>query len=92
MSSVSFPEYRRLVLKELENTKVYRNFFAVLKAFIAVDGLDRFTDDTFTILKACYELDKPIQFTAERLDKLTDMTRMAVLIYIEELKKEKKES
>ena len=75
-----------MVLKELTKTETYRNFHSTTRAFQVVGGLDMFAKDVYPIIQACYELNKPVEYTAKKLDTLTEMTRMAALLNIAENK------
>jgi len=81
---ITFEAYRRLVLKELCKVEIYRNFHVTVRAFTGLDALDYLATNVFPILKSCYDLGKPIEFAAKRLDLLTEMQRMTAMLHVAE--------
>lgn len=71
MSENDFSKFRIDVLKELEDTDKYKFFFVCVAAFQKHGKLNKFTNDLFPMMQACYQLKKSIVFTAERLNSLT---------------------
>jgi hypothetical protein len=82
----TFKVYRRLVLRELENHKVYPHFKGTVTAFQRAGGLDQFSKDLFPMLKSCWELNYPVSQTARKLDDLTSMINMRAALYAVEAK------
>ena len=87
---MTFESYRKLVLAALQDTEKYRHFHGTVRAFEKVGGLDRFAADLLPMLRACYQLKKPITETARRLDTLTELIRMKGVLYVAELEQEKR--
>lgn len=84
--ALSFEAYRRAVLRELSKTRIYRNFHVTVDAFSKVNGTDQFAASLLPLLKACWKLGKSIEFTAQRVDTLSEATRMSAMLYQAEVK------
>lgn len=66
-----FSKFRIAILKELEDTDRYKYFFLCVRAHEKLGKLDKFANDLFPMLEACFQLKKSIGYTAEKLDSLT---------------------
>lgn len=75
-----------MVLKELKKTSQYPNFHSTVRAFANLNALDTFAKDMLPVVKACYDLNKPIEFAAQKLNTLTEMQSMIALLNIAENK------
>jgi hypothetical protein len=84
--ATTYKAYRRLVLRELENHKVYTHFKGTVKAFQRAGGLDQFAKDLNPMLKACWQQGYEVEATAKRLDTLTQMINMKAALYAVEVK------
>lgn len=82
--ALTFEGYRRQVLKELTKIKIYKNFHLCIDAFAKVNGLDQFAASLFPLIKSCWQLGKSIEFTAQRIDTLTEANMMAGMLYAAE--------
>lgn len=85
----SFEAFRRLVLKELTKVFIYKNFHTTVRAFEQVGGLDGFAAALCPLLKSCWQLGKSVEFTAQRVDVLSEATKMASMLYEAEVKYDK---
>lgn len=61
-----------------------------MRAFLEVEGLDGFSSSLLPLLKSCWQLNKSVEFTAERVDLLCDMTKMSAMLYEAEVKQDRK--
>jgi hypothetical protein len=87
---LTFEAYRRQVLKELTKLRIYKNFHVCVAAFAKVDGLDRFAESLFPLIKSCWQLGKSIEFTAQRIDTLTEANMMVGMLYAAEDKMDRR--
>ena len=87
---MTFEAYRRKVLKELSQVRVYKNFHVCVKSFEQAGGLEQFAASLFPLIKACWELDKSIEFTAQRIDTLTEANMVAGMLYAAEVEQDKR--
>jgi hypothetical protein len=81
---MTFEAYRRQVLKELTKIRIYKNFHVCVKSFADVGGLEQFATSLLPLIKSCWQLEKSIEFTAQRLDTLTEANMMASMLYAAE--------
>lgn len=91
MGNVTFEAYRRLVLKELTKTKLYKHFFVCVRAFEQVGGLDGFSESLLPMMKALWKKKYSIEDAAKKLDELTRVDMMAGMLYNAEVKLDKRQ-
>lgn len=86
----SFEAYRRLVLKELTKVKIYKNFHVCVKAFNEVGGIDKFAESLLPLLKSMWQLERSIEWAAQRLDTLTQANMMQGMLLVAEEKHDRR--
>lgn len=83
---ITFDVFKRRVLDELKDRKRYRHFSGTVAAFMRAGGIDKFAQDLFPMLKACWQQGYSVEKTAGKLDDLTDMIKMRGALYVAEVK------
>ncbi len=92
MQMLSYEGYRRQVLKELTDVKVYVNFHVTVRAYATRKGLERLAHDIHPVLKECYDTNKSIEDTARRLDDLMKLIMHQANLYALDVENDMKES